>query len=536
MSLVGSLEDLGLGDILQIVHLSRKSGVLLLRGDAGEGQILFEQGLVRAATTRDAPQSLRELLAHEGALSADALAAASQESRKSGTPLATLLLAQGSIEASALEELRARAIADAVTRMFRWQGGEFSFEVREGAADSDELAIASGLNPQFLALEGTRRADEALAEDTHDLVPLAPEADSAEAEAKGASEALTPGASEALTPAASEEPAPAATQAEPLADAPAPAPAEAKPAPRVAQRAPVVVVDPSLPVLEWMKAALSGHSRVHTFQHTELGIQRIRQYLVRQELPVVILSAHTPPDPVSGARDAFEVGARLRRQAPRLPIVLLHSAGADVPKKGARGGAPDAVAARPKDGALADAKRSAERMELAAQLREVVERVSRDTPEPTRRAGASANGASEGEPIARVIGFAAQTFSRVALFAVRGELSAGIAQSGLDKAGGPDDPGLRDVHVGSREPAWFRAVLDSRQPVRAAPSDEGDQRLSVLLGNEPPPEAWLAPLESRGRVVAILYADNLPSRRPLGETAALEQVLREWDAGPLSPL
>jgi hypothetical protein len=509
MSLVGSLEDLGLGDILQIVHLSRKSGVLLLRGDAGEGQILFEQGLVRAATTRDAPQSLRELLAKEQALPADALAAASQEARRSGTPLAAVIAAQGLLAASALEELRARAIADAVTRMFRWQGGEFSFEVREGAANDDELAIVPGLNPQFLALEGTRRADEAQAEDTPDLAPMAPEA---ELSLSGA-DAKPPVAIEA--PAEVRKPEPAAPEA------------EAPSAPRVSQPAPVVVIDPSLPVLEWMKAALAGHARVHTFQHTELGIQRIRQYLVRQELPVVILSAHTPPDPVSGARDAFEVGARLRRQAPRLPIVLLHSAGTEVPKKGARGGAPNAVAARPKDGALADAKRSAERMELAARLREVVEQVSPDVPEPARAARAALPPASDVELVAQVIGFAAQTFSRVALFAVRGDVCAGIAQSGLAKAGGPDDQGLRDVHVDSRDSAWFRAALDSRRPLRAAPSDEGDQRLAVLLGNEPPPEAWVAPLESAGRVVSILYADNLPSRRPLGETDALEQALRE---------
>ena len=44
MSLVGSLEDLGLGDILQIVHLSRKSGMLWIRSDAGEGQIVFARG------------------------------------------------------------------------------------------------------------------------------------------------------------------------------------------------------------------------------------------------------------------------------------------------------------------------------------------------------------------------------------------------------------------------------------------------------------------------------------------------------------
>ena len=47
MSLVGSLEDLGLGDILQIVSLSRKSGILCLRCEGGEGRIVLEEGMVR---------------------------------------------------------------------------------------------------------------------------------------------------------------------------------------------------------------------------------------------------------------------------------------------------------------------------------------------------------------------------------------------------------------------------------------------------------------------------------------------------------
>ncbi len=49
MSLVGSLEDLCLGDILQIVSLSRKSGLLLIHSEQGEGRIVFCDGLVRAA-------------------------------------------------------------------------------------------------------------------------------------------------------------------------------------------------------------------------------------------------------------------------------------------------------------------------------------------------------------------------------------------------------------------------------------------------------------------------------------------------------
>ncbi len=52
MSLVGSLEDLGLGDILQIISMSRKSGVLTLRCEEGEGRIFFDSGTVRTACVK----------------------------------------------------------------------------------------------------------------------------------------------------------------------------------------------------------------------------------------------------------------------------------------------------------------------------------------------------------------------------------------------------------------------------------------------------------------------------------------------------
>ena len=61
MSLVGSLEDLGLGDILQIASLSRKSGLLRLRTGRGEGHIVLHEGLVRGASVKgDAPGALSD--------------------------------------------------------------------------------------------------------------------------------------------------------------------------------------------------------------------------------------------------------------------------------------------------------------------------------------------------------------------------------------------------------------------------------------------------------------------------------------------
>jgi hypothetical protein len=535
MSLVGSLEDLGLGDILQIVQLSGKSGLLALRSESGEGQIVFERGLVRAATTRDLPQDLRELISRRAAIPAEALAEAAREARKQGVPLATWITQRGLLGSEALDELRAEAITDAVVQMFRWRTGEFNFEVREGATGDDELALAQGLSPQFLALESAREDDEHAGET---------------AEPEGALESRSlNSATPSVAPAQSaSETAPFVAEAEVLEATPVPS--REPEASAFSQPRAVIVVDPSLAVLEWTKAALTAHSRVHTFQHTDLGIQRIRQYLLRHELPLVLLGSDTPPDPVSGARDVFDVAARLRRQAPRLPIVVLCSAGSRPPTRRRSGAAPSAFAERPKDGALADQRRSAERLEAAAALRELLARVVDGNPpgmtsvpaaklapvprvpeaDVSRLREASTRlreRARQSEVLPNLLAFAGQSFSRVALFAVREASIVGIAQIGLGKAGGPDDAALRDVHIGVRESSWVRKVLDTLQPVRGRPVDDGDHRLCVMLGNEIPSEAFLAPIESANRVVAILYADNLPGRALLADTGALEVVVHE---------
>ena len=62
MSLIGSLEDLGLGEVLQILSLSQKSGLLSVRGDDGEGIIVLRDGLVLAAQLKGKSMDLRAAL------------------------------------------------------------------------------------------------------------------------------------------------------------------------------------------------------------------------------------------------------------------------------------------------------------------------------------------------------------------------------------------------------------------------------------------------------------------------------------------
>ena len=118
MSLVGNLEDLGLGDIFQIIFLSRRSGILAIRGKAVEGKIFFKDGVVIAAYSMDASKKIIN-----------------------------------------------NNVQDTVFGLFV-EEGNFDFELKDPseeiqARESGSIfTVETGLNPQFLAMEGSRLLDE----------------------------------------------------------------------------------------------------------------------------------------------------------------------------------------------------------------------------------------------------------------------------------------------------------------------------------------------------------------------------------------
>ena len=301
MSLVGSLDDLGLEDILQIVSLARKSGLLMLRTDSGEGRIAFADGLVRSAAAKGGAEDLRSLLVDGGHVSEGQYEAALEASGSQGIDIDQALAESGDLPIEKLMEIRRDHVERAVMRMFKWRSGEFSFDVRDEVEPLDrDFLLSTGLNTQFLAMEAIRLADE-------------DERAAAEAEAE-------PEPDPELAAAPQED---TASEAEP-----APADDEA-PLPTCNS---LIVIDPDLDALEWIKSVLSNaFARIHIFQGSDSGIARIRQYLVRGEVPVVLLSARVHPDIAMDTGDLVELVSRLRTQAPRMPLALMYEEGSDRP-------------------------------------------------------------------------------------------------------------------------------------------------------------------------------------------------------------
>jgi hypothetical protein len=311
---------------------------------------------------------------------------------------------------------------------------------------------------------------------------------------------------------------------------------------------PLVVIDPELRALEWIKSVLAGlYAPVHIFQDREGGIGRVRQYLSRAEVPAVLISSQIPTDSLDPTTGLTELLARLRAQALGMPLLVMHDGSAGMPAGAADA---DAIVTRPTTAMLVGRRSQAEVAQQAEQLQDALEPWSQPVSREARAAPARSaapptslpapglerllqmsgrlrDPATRGEVLNLVLEFAAESFGRVAMFMVRDDVAVGIAQCGLPAAGGPGDDEFCELQVPLDESAWFRAAIESGEACTAPPQNEGDRRLSEMLGRSAPAEAYTAPIESRGHVAALLYADNLPEEQPIGDMTMLSILLYE---------
>lgn len=347
MSLVGNLEDLSLGDLLQIVSLSQKSGVLELSSDLGIAQIVFRSGLVHAAGLKGETPDLRGLLLASGLLDAARFDAVLAQAGASATNDIEGIARAAHLDPDAVEALVRQSAEEAIFAVFAWETGDFSFDAaKEHELDSAYARLRSGINPQFLAMEGMRLRDERSHRSASS--PASP----ASAKAAPADERVRDGldelffGSEALEVDGESEgeldfdtelelAPPAAASGKSAESARAPektARAEPKanpenPGPSGKIERPIVVIDPESSALEWIKRAIGDRAgRVHVFQRAEQGLARIRQYLIRGEVPCVLIATSVAIDPLSGIHGLADFVRRLRAQAPRILILGLHEA------------------------------------------------------------------------------------------------------------------------------------------------------------------------------------------------------------------
>jgi len=131
MSFSGDLEHLPLVDIVQLLHGTKKSGILKIDGRNGKSQLVFKDGFIVGASHLDNRVRIGEFMVERGDITAEVLEQAltlQQQATTDRLPLIQTLIAMEKVNEhdaySALQALISMIIVDLLT----WKKGAFLLE------------------------------------------------------------------------------------------------------------------------------------------------------------------------------------------------------------------------------------------------------------------------------------------------------------------------------------------------------------------------------------------------------------------------
>jgi Domain of unknown function (DUF4388) len=167
MSISGSLKDVSVADVMQFIHLGRRTGTLLLIRGSEKAMIGFHGGRLVSAQAPRTPK-LGDLLVSSGMIDRGILEGAirAQDEELERRSLGQILIASGSIEAEGLRRVIAHQIEQAVSEVMVWEAGNFEFAI-DDLRPIDDIALYpsdvlpdADINTQMVLLEAARIFDE----------------------------------------------------------------------------------------------------------------------------------------------------------------------------------------------------------------------------------------------------------------------------------------------------------------------------------------------------------------------------------------
>ncbi len=160
MALEGTFKDFPVTDILQLIGLQRKTGLLALEANEQEIRIFFSEGNVIWVedSLRNPEERLGVLLTNAGSISKGQLEEALARQRKTKDRLGLILVQMGYIKQQDLEKALERQVLETTLQIFRWKEGRYRFSPQRLAHSKD--CLAEPIRIENLLLESMRMIDE----------------------------------------------------------------------------------------------------------------------------------------------------------------------------------------------------------------------------------------------------------------------------------------------------------------------------------------------------------------------------------------
>jgi Domain of unknown function (DUF4388) len=164
MELTGDLGDFALTDILQILSLSRKTGMVSLEGPGWEGKIIVEDGRITHSSVLPG-ETLTDSLALSGLLEPNALRALAAQGNLTDSG-ADRLVGSGILSRSGLTAAVRRHTQQVIAKLVRLEKGRFSIALGEATLPQsvDNVMLAEGLDVGEALLQAAQEQDESYEE------------------------------------------------------------------------------------------------------------------------------------------------------------------------------------------------------------------------------------------------------------------------------------------------------------------------------------------------------------------------------------
>ncbi|MCK5912634.1 MAG: DUF4388 domain-containing protein, partial [Desulfuromusa sp.] len=168
MPLTGELEHLPIVDVIQLIHSTRKSGILNVYSRKGEGQLVFNNGYIISATHSSEKLKVGKILLDSHIINQEdldkALAIQKQAGDERKPLIATLLENCGLSKDSAFTALET-LIEMTVVEMISWTRGIFTLDIDEIKVSDDYQFLPKqlqtvALDTQMVLMDALRIFDE----------------------------------------------------------------------------------------------------------------------------------------------------------------------------------------------------------------------------------------------------------------------------------------------------------------------------------------------------------------------------------------
>jgi hypothetical protein len=158
MALKGNLRDFSTTQLLNLIHLARKTGALTLQVEPGVTTLFFREGKLVCTTTTGQDGHLASVLARAGKLTAEqAKIIRARSNVQTDKELAMLLINAGHVTQQDIVSSVRIDYLETVYSLFTWSEGLFHFEPNQLPAQD---VITVPIDLENIILEGSRRVKE----------------------------------------------------------------------------------------------------------------------------------------------------------------------------------------------------------------------------------------------------------------------------------------------------------------------------------------------------------------------------------------